>query len=579
MKGRRKKLTALFLCVVFIAALTACAGKNEGAAHSEEPAVQSEADAETSNSETSETGNGQEPFLSEEDKADENTEETEAEVSDSNILIAYFTWAENTHVENPEAVDVDATTSASVLPPGNTAKMADWIRERTGGDLFSIVVTEPYSDDYDECLDRAADEKAENARPELVNHVENMQEYDVIFLGFPNWWYTAPMAIFSFIEEYDFSGRTIIPFCAHGTGGLASSVKDITDALPDSAEVLEPIGVYRPDVDSAQPVINEWLDSLGYTEGSMSETILVEKVEGNETVKADERMGSAVESNTENAIEKREYRDVVYDTLSEVQKFDLYLPETGEGPFPFVMFIHGGGWFSGDKTDGQERAWVTLREQGYAVASINYRLSGEAPHPAGIIDCKTALRYLKAHADEYHIDAERVTVSGDSSGGHYALMVALTAGNPDFEDLTRGNPEQASDVACAVVWYPATDLAETMRTVWDGEYTGFGADFAWSNIERYAGKKIEDVNDDVLVSASPVQYVAEDMPPVLLQHGNADTICPIDQSRRIYQRMIETAGEDRAEFDILDGAEHGDADFETVENMERIVQFLKQCGL
>ncbi len=79
------------------------------------------------------------------------------------------------------------------------------------------------------------------------------------------------MAVFSFIEEYDLSGKTVIPFCVHGTGGLASSVKDITDALPDSAEVLEPIGVYRPDVDSAQPVINEWLDSLGYTEENMTQ--------------------------------------------------------------------------------------------------------------------------------------------------------------------------------------------------------------------------------------------------------------------------------------------------------------------
>lgn len=195
----------------------------------------------------------------------------QAEGSETNILIAYFTWAENTRVENPEAVDVDATISASVLAPGNTAKMAGWIQERVGGDLFSIVVTEPYSEDYDECLDRAADEKAAGARPELVNHVENMEDYDVIFLGFPNWWYTAPMAVFSFIEEYDLSGKTVIPFCAHGTGGLASSVKDITDALPDSAEVLEPIGVYRPDVDSAQSVINEWLDSLGYMEKSMTQ--------------------------------------------------------------------------------------------------------------------------------------------------------------------------------------------------------------------------------------------------------------------------------------------------------------------
>ncbi len=196
----------------------------------------------------------------------EKPEDSSTNQSGSKILIAYFTWAENTQVENPEEVDVDATTSASVLLPGNTAKMAGWIQQKVGGDLFSIVVSEPYSSDYDECLDRAADEKAENARPELVNHVDNMEDYDVVFLGFPNWWYTAPMAIFSFIEEYDFSGKTVVPFCAHGIGGLAGSVTDITAALPDSTEVLEPIGVYRPDIDSAQPVINEWLEGLGFEE-------------------------------------------------------------------------------------------------------------------------------------------------------------------------------------------------------------------------------------------------------------------------------------------------------------------------
>ena len=196
----------------------------------------------------------------------EKPEDSSTNQSGSKILIAYFTWAENTQVENPEEVDVDATSSASVLLPGNTAKMAGWIQQKVGGDLFSIVVSEPYSSDYDECLDRAADEKAENARPELVNHVDNMEDYDVVFLGFPNWWYTAPMAIFSFIEEYDFSGKTVVPFCAHGTGGLAGSVTDITAALPDSTEVLEPIGVYRPDIDSAQPVINEWLEGLGFEE-------------------------------------------------------------------------------------------------------------------------------------------------------------------------------------------------------------------------------------------------------------------------------------------------------------------------
>ncbi len=250
MKAKRfRKIAVSLSCMMLIAALIACASISVQTEERESDDLQQD--------------------RMEVSGADEQPVETEG--SETNILIAYFTWAENTRVENPEAVDVDAITSASVLAPGNTAKMAGWIQERVGGNLFSIVVTEPYSEDYDECLDRAADEKAVGARPELVNHVENMEDYDVIFLGFPNWWYTAPMAVFSFIEEYDLSGKTIIPFCAHGTGGLASSVIDITDALPDSAEVLEPIGVYRRDVDSAQPVINEWLDSLGYMEKSMTQ--------------------------------------------------------------------------------------------------------------------------------------------------------------------------------------------------------------------------------------------------------------------------------------------------------------------
>lgn len=178
------------------------------------------------------------------------------------ILIAYFTWADNTVVEDPSAVDVDASTSASVLVPGNAAKMAGWIQAKVGGDLFSIQVGEPYSSDYDECLDRAADEKAENARPALTSHVGNMEDYDIVFLGFPNWWYTVPMAVLSFVEEYDFSGKTVVPFVTHGTGGLSSTIRDLTAALPDDVTVLEAIGVYRPEVDNSRSAVEAWVDGL-----------------------------------------------------------------------------------------------------------------------------------------------------------------------------------------------------------------------------------------------------------------------------------------------------------------------------
>ena len=182
--------------------------------------------------------------------------------SDSKILIAYFTWADNTHVADPSSVNVDATTAASLLVPGNTAKLASWIQAKVGGDLFSIRVKEQYSSNYDECLDRAAYEKDNEIYPELTEKVSNIEQYDVIFLGFPNWWYSCPMAILSFIKDHNLEGKTIIPFCAHGTGGLAASIRDIKRALPQNSTMLKPFNVYRPDVNSAQPSIDLWIDDL-----------------------------------------------------------------------------------------------------------------------------------------------------------------------------------------------------------------------------------------------------------------------------------------------------------------------------
>lgn len=183
----------------------------------------------------------------------------------NNILIAYFTWADNTIIANPELVDVDAVTSASVLDPGNVARMASWIQKETGGNMFSIQVIEPYSSDYDECLNRAANEKADSSRPALKAKVENLGNYDTIFLGYPNWWYTAPMAIFSFIEENDLANKKIVLFCSHGTGGVARSVRDIRGALPETARVERNVlGIYRDDIPTGEERVKNWLSTIGY---------------------------------------------------------------------------------------------------------------------------------------------------------------------------------------------------------------------------------------------------------------------------------------------------------------------------
>ncbi|MEI0844732.1 flavodoxin [Brachyspira pilosicoli] len=180
------------------------------------------------------------------------------------ILIAYFTWSDNTVVENPDSIDVDAETSASVLSPGNAELIANWIAEETGGDLFSIKTQNKYSSDYDECLNQARKERDNNERPALVERVNNIDDYDVIFLGFPNWWYTCPMAVFTFVESYDLEGKTIIPFCTHGTGGLSRTIRDLKKLLPENCEVLEAIGVYRPEVKNSKSRVLDWIRKLGY---------------------------------------------------------------------------------------------------------------------------------------------------------------------------------------------------------------------------------------------------------------------------------------------------------------------------
>lgn len=146
--------------------------------------------------------------------------------------------------------------------PGNVGLLAQWIEEETGGDKFSILAEKPYSSDYDTCLDRAIAEHDSNARPPIQGHKENMDDYDIVFLGFPNWWYSCPIVILTFIEEYDLSGKTIIPFCSHGTGGFAAGLRDIGNVLPDDCTVLEEFGAYRPEVTESKSKLLKWLSEL-----------------------------------------------------------------------------------------------------------------------------------------------------------------------------------------------------------------------------------------------------------------------------------------------------------------------------
>lgn len=196
------------------------------------------------------------------DRADDTKNaQTEEKQESGKILIAYFTAAENS--------GVDAVSSASYTTIGGTAvgrlrAVADMIQENTDGDLFSIQTAVVYPSDGGELIDYAAEEQDENARPELTSHIEDLDQYGTIFVGFPTWWYDMPQALYSFFDEYDFSGKTIIPFNVHNGSRFSGTIDTIKELEPDATVVEDGFTVSERDVAEASEDVAEWLNGLGY---------------------------------------------------------------------------------------------------------------------------------------------------------------------------------------------------------------------------------------------------------------------------------------------------------------------------
>jgi acetyl esterase/lipase len=269
----------------------------------------------------------------------------------------------------------------------------------------------------------------------------------------------------------------------------------------------------------------------------------------------------------------RKWLDLPYASFSPAQKLDIYLPKTGDGPFPVIMHIHGGGFEIGDKRDVHILPYLRALERDYAVVSVNYRLSGEAIFPAGIQDVKAAIRWLRANSQQYHLDGDRIAACGGSSGGNYAAMICLTDRVTELDDLGLGNPEIPCNVQAAVDWFGPTDFLTMDAQL---EENGFGpGDHAEidSPESKYLGAKIGDVPLKVEL-ANPMTYIHEQMPPILIQHGRLDDLVPLQQSMMFVDKLEKYVSPDRFEFDIIEGAGHADPLFETDENMDRVFSFL-----
>lgn len=187
---------------------------------------------EEKNTNTNQSNNNQQQETSETDDTNEVTE-------GSNILVLYFSMS------------------------GNTQTVANFIHDEVGGDIIRLQTVETYPEDYNDLVDYAQEEQRDNARPELSTTIENIDQYDTIFLGYPNWWGDMPMPIYTFLDNYDLSGKTIAPFITHGGSGLSGTPENIQGEEPN-ATVTEGLSVYGDDAKNSQSDVRDWLSSIGY---------------------------------------------------------------------------------------------------------------------------------------------------------------------------------------------------------------------------------------------------------------------------------------------------------------------------
>lgn len=259
---------------------------------------------------------------------------------------------------------------------------------------------------------------------------------------------------------------------------------------------------------------------------------------------------------------ERKWLDLPYASISAAEKLDIYIPNQGDGPFPVIVAIHGGSFNKGDKRDFQIVPILKAVNHGYAVVSINYRLTDEAKFPSQVQDVKAAIRWIRAHSKTYHLNLGAIALWGDSAGGYLSAFVGASAEDRALEDLTMGNPDERSDVSAVVDWYGPIDFS-AMTQIKRMDAVGV----------RLFGKSAKEA-PEIYALANPETHLTNNAPPILIQHGDKDGLIPLSQSIEFAKNYQEIAGRDKVTLEIFAGADHLDEMFNSNENMERIIRFL-----
>ncbi|MCD6048605.1 MAG: nlhH 5 [Verrucomicrobia bacterium] len=266
------------------------------------------------------------------------------------------------------------------------------------------------------------------------------------------------------------------------------------------------------------------------------------------------------------AAEPRTLRDIEYARVTDKPLLlDLYLPAPTNTALPLLIYVHGGAWRSGTKNDVPI---LPLLENGYAIASVEYRLTPEAPFPANIHDLKASIRYLRAKAGEHGYDPKRFIIVGSSAGGHLAALVGVSNGHKELEGKVGKFLDQSSDVQAIVSFYGAANLQTILK-----QSTSRGLEVRVPALQLLLGGQ-PDEKPDLAKLASPVAQVDKNDPPLLLIHGDKDPQMPIEQSYELqaaYEKLKLPV-----QFEIIHGGLHGGKEFYDKQRMDLVDQFLKK---
>ncbi|NHB67983.1 alpha/beta hydrolase [Perlabentimonas gracilis] len=241
------------------------------------------------------------------------------------------------------------------------------------------------------------------------------------------------------------------------------------------------------------------------------------------------------------------------------QTLDIIYPSEGEAPYKTIVVIHGGGWKYGDKRAETLAPMLQATTQGYAVVTLNYRLSDEVTWPKPLQDVKTAIRFLRAKGADYELDTKKLVAWGSSAGGHIAMMLGATNNHPAFENLSMGYENFSSAVQGVISWYGVADISRVtnLGSHPANEIMGFNVQENW-----------EKTND-----ANPINLVGPDFPPILLVHGTNDKVVPYMQSVNMKNVVNEATGREIATLMTVEGVGHGHVKFKTTENMNKYFDF------